>query len=205
MLLCKFCGKECKSLPSLGNHQSKCPSNPNRKYVSYTAGKPAWNKGLSKESDDRVKKNGESIRERIKKVGHVWQGRTHSDETKKILSQKASINNKGGRSKWYDVAGQKVQGTWERNVASKLEELGVKWTKLKTRRDILEYVMDGKTRSYTPDFYLPDHDVYLEIKGHWWGRDKEKMSIVLETHKDKKIVILEKADYEKVLRGELVW
>lgn len=65
--------------------------------------------------------------------------------------------------------------------------------------------MNGKTRSYTPDFYLEDYDLYLEIKGFWWGDDREKMDIVLETHPEKKICIIEKEKYEKILQGELVW
>lgn len=135
----------------------------------------------------------------------TFTGKKHSAETKKKISERLTVNNKGGRAKWYTVAGQSVQGTWERNVALKLEELGIQWKKLKTNKDTLEYVMDGKIRRYTPDFYLPDYDVYLEIKGHWWGRDKEKMNIVMKTHKDKNIFIAEKEQYEKILQGELVW
>ena len=63
--------------------------------------------------------------------------------------------------------------------------------------------MDGKLRHYTPDFYLPEYDVLLEVKGHWWGRDREKMDIVLKTHTDKNIVIVEKEHYEKILQGDL--
>lgn len=135
----------------------------------------------------------------------TFAGKTHTAESKRKISEKLSINNKGGRAKWYEVAGQKVQGTWERNIALKFEELGVKWKKLKTNRDTLEYVMDGKVRHYTPDFYLPEYDVLLEVKGYWWGRDREKMGIVLETHKNKDIFIVEKEQYEKILQGELVW
>ena len=135
----------------------------------------------------------------------TFTGKKHTEETKRKISQKLSINNKGGRSKWYEVAGQKVQGSWERNVALKLEELEIEWKKLKVNKDILEYVMDGKLRCYTPDFYLPAYDVFLEIKGYWWGRDKEKMEIVLKTYPEKNIVLIEKEQYEKILRGELVW
>jgi len=45
----------------------------------------------------------------------------------------------------------------------------------------------------------------LYFKGFWWGNDKEKMKVVLEQHDDKKIVIIEKDDFEKLLQGELVW
>ncbi len=65
--------------------------------------------------------------------------------------------------------------------------------------------MDSKTRCYTPDFYLPEYDLYIEVKGRWWGRDREKMDIVMKIYPNKKIVIIEKEDYEKILRGELVW
>jgi predicted nuclease of restriction endonuclease-like RecB superfamily len=135
----------------------------------------------------------------------TFTGMKHTEESKKKISEKLSINNNGGRSKWYDVAGQRVQGTWERNIALKLEELDIKWIKLKTNKDTLKYQMNGKTRSYTPDFYLEDYDLYLEIKGFWWGDDREKMDIVLETHPEKKICIIEKEKYEKILQGELVW
>jgi len=200
MLLCKFCNKECKNDNSLRNHVRCCPDNQNRKYKNGMTGKvgsnqfkkayqlgqiipSAWNKGLP----------------------GTFTGKKHTEETKRKISQKLSINNKGGRSKWYEVAGQKVQGSWERNVALKLEELEIEWKKLKVNKDILEYVMDGKLRCYTPDFYLPAYDVFLEIKGYWWGRDKEKMEIVLKTYPEKNIVLIEKEQYEKILRGELVW
>ncbi|MBR0342333.1 MAG: hypothetical protein IJH64_08835, partial [Oscillospiraceae bacterium] len=59
--ICKFCGKVCKNQNSLRNHERLCPSNPERNYVSHTLGKTAWNKGLTKETDPRVKKNSESV------------------------------------------------------------------------------------------------------------------------------------------------
>ena len=200
MLISHFCQKECKNENSLRNHERCCPKNLNRSYKNGMLGKKgnnqyakaaqlgniipsAWNKGLP----------------------GTFLGKNHTDETKRKISQKLSINNKGGRSKWYEVAGQKVQGTWERNVALKFEELGIEWKKLKTNRDVLEYIMDNKVRCYTPDFYLPAYDVFLEVKGHWWGRDREKMDIVLKTYPDKRIIIVEKEQYEKFLGGELVW
>ena len=161
----------------------------------------SWNKGLSKETDERILHN--SIAVSLATKGRP--GREHTDESKRKISLARSANNKGGRCKWFEVASQKVQGTWEQNVALKFEELGIQWLKLKTNQHTFEYEMDNKIRSYTPDFYLPDYNVYLELKGRWWGRDKEKMDLVLEKYKDKKIVVIEKDNYEKLLRGELVW
>lgn len=203
MLYCKFCVKECKNDNSLRNHQRLCHSNPDRQestFVKYNyENRIAWNKGKSQKDYPNLARPNQ----RGKRFGASLTG--HTEETKRKISEKLSINNKGGRSKWYDVAGQRVQGTWERDVALKLEEMKIKWIKLKTNRDTLKYVMDGKVRSYTPDFYLEDYDVYLEIKGFWWGNDKEKMRIVLETHKDTNIFVVEKEQFNKIMQGELVW
>lgn len=65
--------------------------------------------------------------------------------------------------------------------------------------------MNGKVKSYAPDFYLPSYDIYLEVKGYWRGNDKEKMKCVIEQHSDKKIIIIEKQEFNKILQGELVW
>lgn len=203
-ITCILCSRRCKSDMAYRQHYIRCNLNPNkleRSTKQKVRQSPAWNKGLTKETDDRVAANSIAVSKAT--IGKI--GRPHSEETKRKISQKLSINNKGGRAKWHEVAGQKVQGTWERNVAVKFEELGIKWVKLKVHKDILEYVMDDNVRSYTPDFYLPAYDVYLEIKGYWWGRDREKMDIVLRTYPDKKIIIVEKTDYVRILRGELVW
>lgn len=200
MLLCQYCLKECKNENSQRNHERCCPSNPNRNYKNGMTGKVGANQFTYAEKHGLQKPKAWNIG-----LPGTFTGKKHTVETRKRISEKLSINNKGGRSKWYTVADQSVQGTWERNIALKLEEMQIRWTKLKTNRDTLEYVMDGKTRSYTPDFYLEDYDVYLEIKGYWWGNDKEKMRIVLSTHTDKNICVVEKEQYDKILRGELVW
>ena len=66
MLICKYCGKECKNENSHRNHERTCPKNPNRNYKNGMTGKTAWNKGLTKETDERVKKYGETFSEKCK-------------------------------------------------------------------------------------------------------------------------------------------
>lgn len=193
MLICKHCSNSCKSLKSLVNHERLCPDNPNRKYVSQTIGAVPWNKGKKQADFPSLARPAQ----KGKKFGSAITG--HSEETKRKISEKLSINNKGGRAKWYMVAGQNVQGTWERDIATKFEQLSIQWIKLKTNKDTLKYEMNGKIRSYTPDFYLPDYDMYVEVKGFWWGNDKEKMMIVLQTYPDKNIAIVEKEEYQEIM------
>jgi hypothetical protein len=129
-----------------------------------------------------------------------------SKEAREALSIRQSTNNSGGKCKWYEVSGVRVQGTWERNLAIKLNEMGIEWHKVGAScPKYFSYEMDGRTRRYTPDFYLPEHDLFLEVKGYWWGDDKRKMDIVQTTYPNVKFVIIEKEEYNKILQGELVW
>lgn len=83
--------------------------------------------------------------------------------------------------------------------------MNIDWIKPKTNNYIFKYEVDGKIKSYTPDFYLPSFDVYLEIKGYWWGRDREKMDLVISKYPETKFVIIEKEKFIKILGGEQVW
>lgn len=122
-------------------------------------------------------------------------------KARKRQSERMSENNPGGKSKWFELDGKKVQGTWELNFAIHCNENGIAWERCKPWK----YVMDGKVRNYTPDFYIPSKNLYIEIKGRWWGDDRRKMDCVIEQHPDKNILIIEKEQYNKLLEGELVW
>lgn len=198
---CLLCDRIGKTKQSVVAHIFRTHTRPGISFGGHRKGTPAWNRGLRKENDERVLKNALALRGKTSS----FKGKKHTEETRKKISQKMTINNKGGRCKWFEVSGQKVQGTWERDIANKFEELGIKWSKIKTNNHTFEYYMDDKLHSYTPDFYLHDYDVYLEIKGHWWGKDKEKMDIVKKTYPNNRIIIIEKNEYKKIMQGELVW
>lgn len=165
--------------------------------------------GVTQGALSKARKRGDLVTTRTASETMILQyrnGRLPNKPNKEFcrqLSLSQSLENKGGRSKWYIVSGIKVQGTWERNIAEKLNELSVKWEKI---RDYpFRYIKDNKEHRYSPDFYLPEFDCYLEIKGFWWGQDREKMDLVINQNPDKNIIIIEKDDYEKVMQGEQVW
>lgn len=126
-------------------------------------------------------------------------------DARKKLSIQQSLKNRGGKSKWFLVKGVKVQGTWEKKVAEKLTDLNIKWIKPQHNKDVIEYTIDNKIRRYTPDFYLPEYNQFLEIKGYYWNNDKLKMQAIIKQHPNKKIFIMRENDYKKFLCGELVW
>lgn len=73
------------------------------------------------------------------------------------------------------VAGEVLlDGTWELETAKWLDSQGLNW-KRNTKR--FKYVdTNGKTRHYTPDFWIEDWKTYLEIKGYTTALDKTKWS-----------------------------
>lgn len=105
-------------------------------------------------------------------------GKTYSftDEQKRKCSL-ARINyleNNSPHVKWFEVNGIKVQGNWERLVAETLVELGIIFSRVKLNYDVY--------RTYTPDFFLNDFNIYIEVKGWMKDRDIEKYSKVLNEH-----------------------
>lgn len=204
-IVCEFCKKEysAKGIHShvwLNHKDGKDHHLKNR----HVRNKPAWNSGLKKETDSRVASFGKTIAKnaKIRKENGWHRISSMSSENRKKLSISQSLKNRGGKSKWFVVNGYHVQGTWEKSIAEKMCLLNIEWTKLKCGKDIFEYRLNDKDKHYTPDFFLPAHKFYLEIKGYWWGNDKEKMDIVIHKYPEKRFVIIEKEKYSKLLESE---
>jgi predicted nuclease of restriction endonuclease-like RecB superfamily len=82
-----------------------------------------------------------------------------------------------------------MDSTWEVACAERLDALGIRWIRNPGLK--LKYTTRGRRiRNYIPDFYLPDHDVYIEVKGYWTDAARHKMKSVL-INNDVKILILE--------------
>ena len=70
-----------------------------------------------------------------------------------------------------------MDSTWEVIMANRLDELGIRWERDPSMK--LEYrTRGGRKRNYIPDFYLPDLDLYIEVKGYWTDAAKHKMKDV---------------------------
>lgn len=161
--------------------------NPN---IGYKTDREVWNKNLSKYTDDRVKKIGQTYSNKIKSglIIPPFLGKTHTLEAKAKISKKMSVNNKGGRCKWYDFeknTGEivRLQGTWEVRFAKILEIIDPNWIKISlySKYHSFDWIDDnGINHVYTPDFYSPKSNTFYEVKGFWWGNDKNKMYKVFE-------------------------
>lgn len=162
MLNCKFCNKDCKSLNSFKNHERLCPHNPDRKYVSHTKGKTPWNKGLTKETDERVAENAKGVSNTLKgrPSSVVW-----TDEMRKAKSDWRKQLHKDFPEMHPNrrLAGNRKKMSYPEKVA--YDYL--------TRYNIV-FEHNKKIDKYYPDFLIGK--LIVEIDGAQW-HDKEKDKI----------------------------
>lgn len=202
-LICPYCGKICKNKNSYAQHTIRCPKNPDKipsGFTEYNKKGTPWNKGLS--GDIRCK---------------------HSEETKKKISEKSRVSNQkrkerpdydeyvenmrnlalerglGGfhfrRGVMYNDI--KLDSSYEFRVAKSLDDNNIKWERCSK---FVYFDNKGLKHTYTPDFYLPEYDIYLDpkndylinnIRKGWEFSDKTKIDWVMKQN-NIKILILDK-------------
>jgi len=97
-------------------------------------------------------------------------------------------NNVSGRVKIVEHNGHMLKGSWEVKVAKWLDSQNIPY---KVEHKGFDYVYENITRQYFPDFYLPDLDVYIEVKG--WKRDKD---VAKWSQFPEKLVIIDKTNID---------
>jgi len=91
-----------------------------------------------------------------------------------------------GYSHWTWYNGIHFRSTWEARVAKTLDENNILWEYEQYRVDLNTGVLYNKKQqkkilksrkvwTYLPDFYLPEFNIWLEVKGWWRGPDLEKV------------------------------
>ena len=199
------CGREFEKAQSINAHYSHC--------LVHRNGKPEVSRGGWKISDEVHQKQGRTFSENVKngKTIPSFRGKHHSLESRQKMANSSKEKNNGMvKCKYFEVYCPfenkiaKMQGTWEKRFAELLNEKKILWKK--DRTNSLKYIFDGITKNYFPDFYLPERDTYVEIKGYWFksadGRvdDKRKMRLVVEHNSNIKILILD--SLEKIEKFE---
>lgn len=152
-------------------------------------------------------------RELSKRVKEDWQNRT-PDEIENIikkrnktriknktLTPKQNITNpysyaKGGKRT--DLNNQYFRSSWEANIARLLNYKGYIW-KYEPKQFIFKNVY-RKPISYTPDFYIEDKDLWIEVKG--WMDERSKLSLkrFRENYpeKEKKLILINEDVYKEI-------
>jgi len=211
---CSYCSKFCKNSNSLIQHQIRCKLNPNKLKIhsSFIDYNTKIKRGeLIKVNTNQYTKaalNGTVIivsEETRQKLSKLQTGRRKTEEQKNKLSiimketvkkypdsySAAQINGRVKKIRYKDIL---LDGGWELIVAKWFDSNQIKW-----ERNIIGFTYEWNgQRTYFPDFYLPDLNVYIEVKGYTRDRDLYKWKAVPN------LIIIKKLDIEKIKKNEYI-
>lgn len=179
---CKICGKK-STKSGIGNHIKY-----HYGYKNPKLGHKAWNKDLTKENSEGLKKLSISIIKGYKtgKIKPVFFGKKHTEETRKKWKQNPNMGGlregsglgiKGWYREFY------CRSTWELawivfQIESNISVL--------QNKDYFVYSFEGENHKYFPDFII--NNVYYEIKGY---RNKNVEAKIEQFPKEKKLILIE--------------
>jgi hypothetical protein len=148
----------------------------NSEYKGFEKGIASWNKGLTKQTSEEVRKCAEAAKLAYKLHGNQRKTILHTQETKEKISQLMYARYASGwqatscgraKSYPYDNPSEGIvhlTGTWELALATALDKANIKWLRNKKRFDYIK--PNGEAATYLPDFYLPTSHLFLECKGY---------------------------------------
>jgi hypothetical protein len=161
-----------------------------RKISEATSGSKNWAYGrhLSEETKQKLSfiNTGKKVKEDVKaKISKSMRGKKKSEEhcrnisegwVGRVLNDFAPVCYKGIKIYEFKNINDeffKLRGSYELKMANFLNEKKILWTN-KAR---LLYKDGEKFRNYFPDFYLPELNKYIEVKG--WFNEESKLKIKL--------------------------
>lgn len=193
---CNQCNKILKSKRALISHSWLSHTEQGKQHAEvikplHSIGRVAWNKGLTKDTDDRIKKSADTLSTKIKngEIKPSWLGKHHSEETKKKIAIHGGYRKGSGRGKKGYYKGYWCDSSWELAFVIYNLEHEILFARNTTK---FEYFFNGKTFHYIPDFIISDE--YIEIKGY--ENEKWNSKVSQFPHKLK---ILKKNDMEPYL------
>lgn len=154
---------KCPHCEFIGQTKSKLKLHQKKEHPQFCV-EGGWCKGLTKETSATIKNISEKLKDLYKsgKLISPLKGKKLSVDTKKKISDYAISHNYGGfvKHKKFDYNGIKLDSSYEVELAKSLDKNNVKWQRCKR----FPYHMNGKLHHYTPDFFLPDYNIYLDPK-----------------------------------------
>jgi hypothetical protein len=104
-----------------------------------------------------------------------------------------------GKRFWSKELHQYVRSSWEVDIIRILDLLDIKYM-YEPRR----FYFRKERESYLPDLYIPEYDVWIEIKGWMDKRSRRRCDLFMKYHKDKSFIILEQVEYECILKEPIL-
>lgn len=90
-----------------------------------------------------------------------------------------------------------MRSSWEIAYAKYLDKNNIKWL-------YESKIFDLGDTTYTPDFYLPETDEYIEIKGWWRDKSKIKFDLFRQKYPKIKIIVITKKEYDILCKNFII-
>lgn len=122
---------------------------------------------------------------------------SREEAVKRLISQKIKKNKKrtDGRRFISHELQMSFRSTWEIELAELMTELGITWVYEPER-----FFFRREKESYLPDFYLPDYNVWIEVKGWMDERSLKRVKLFKRYHgKETGFFLYEKEERKMVL------
>lgn len=186
------CGKSFNSVYGLNGHKQGCRIYLGDKYDEIITERrnrrkkareehpekyKSWNKGLTKETDERIRSTASKISKTLKQhppIGRCLDADKENERREKIRKSAVARGLGGyvkgsGRGRKGYYKGIWCDSGWELAYVMYNLDHNIPF---KRNTDSFPYEYQGEHRTYTPDFY--ENDCYIEIKGREWYIDEYK-------------------------------
>lgn len=124
---------------------------------------------------------------------------TREEALERVLSmktKKVTKKNVEGRKFWSEKLQMAFRSNWEIELAEMLTELGIAF-EFEPKR----FYFRAERESYLPDFYLPEFDCWIEVKGYMDQRSEKRVRLFKKYHKDSAFFLYEKEERELALNN----
>jgi hypothetical protein len=129
---------------------------------------------------------------------------TREEALKRVMGKKTSKtqSNSKGRKFVSQKLGMVFRSNWEIELAELLTDLGIAFEYEPQR-----FYFRAEKESYLPDFYLPEFNCWIEVKGYMDKRSEKRVKLFKKYHKKETAFFLyEKEERELVLKNpELIY
>jgi len=165
----------------------------------------SWNEGLTKETSSKLAETGHKISQAntgislVEKVGAERAAELTDFHSRRMSGRgnhmfgKKPPHAKGG---YREDIGHYVRSSWEADYARVLKLLEEDYEYEKHSFELV--LADGREVTYTPDFYLPSRNLYVEIKGFMRYDDQMKIDAFNLAHPDKRLEVISKTKFAEL-------
>lgn len=94
-----------------------------------------------------------------------------------IEKAKKNVKQFNGRRFWSEKLQVPFRSNWEIELAEMMEDLEIKWEYEPER-----FYFRGEGESYLPDFFLPEYNVWIEVKGYMDKRSLRRVKLFKKYH-----------------------